>query len=363
MRSRLKAWIATTLCVSSVALAVDLSLHSVPLEDIVIDTFYGGFIRLSNATPADIERFRDAIPPIDQPKFIPAREAYGVLERDLIIGVADEGDVRAYPFRILNFHEIVNDTVAGRPVLISYCPLCRSGIVYDRRLGDRVLSFGNTSALYQSDLVMYDRQTDSWWFQVAGEAIVGELTGARVTPLPSVVTTWAEWKQLHPDTVVLSFDTGYQRDYSRDPFLGLDEILNTRGPGILGFPTSPQVRADQRLPAGELVLGLDLGGQRRAYPLQSQGDRVYHDRLGDEAVVVFAIGGSGAAFPPVVNGQALRFVLQEGTIHDLDTGSTWSLAGRATSGPLAGVQLELLPARTTFWFAWVAAFPETDIAS
>jgi len=140
---------------------VDLSLHSVPLDEVYFDTFDGGSVPLSDSTPELRERLLDVIPPIDRPVYGDVGAGDWLDQSDLVLGYVSGGQAYAYPFKILNFHEIVNDDLDGLPVLISYCPLCRSAIVYDRRVGGDVLSFGNTSALYESDLVMVDRSTGS----------------------------------------------------------------------------------------------------------------------------------------------------------------------------------------------------------
>ena len=166
--------------------ALDVSQHTVPLEQVYFDTFDGGSVRLSEANEPLIARLRDAIPPIDAPRYETAAMGDWLDGADLVLGfVTEAGDAYAYPHKILNFHEIVNEEFDGIPVLISYCPLCRSGVVYDRRLEGRTLSFGNTSALYESDLVMFDRETNSYWWQVAGRAIVGALSriAAHSSPL------------------------------------------------------------------------------------------------------------------------------------------------------------------------------------
>ncbi|MEE8346657.1 MAG: DUF3179 domain-containing (seleno)protein, partial [Dehalococcoidia bacterium] len=161
---------------------VDLSLHSVPLEDVHFDTFDGGSIPLSEISEERLIGLQDAIPPLDTPRYDGVAGGGWLDASDLVIGYAGErGGAWAYPLKILNFHEIVNDDLDGVPVLISYCPLCRSGVVYDRRLAGKLLTFGNTSALYENDLVMFDRQTNSFWWQTAGEGIVGTLTGEQLT--------------------------------------------------------------------------------------------------------------------------------------------------------------------------------------
>ena len=158
---------------------VDTSIASVPLENVVFDTFNGGFIRLSEASDSAIDGLRDRIKPVYEPRYDGVEGGNWLQDDDLVIGYISETGAFAYPVKILNLHEIVNDVIDGVPVLVSYCPLCASGVVYSRELDGRVMVFGNTSALYESDLVMYDHQTGSYWFQVIGEAIVGPLTGNR----------------------------------------------------------------------------------------------------------------------------------------------------------------------------------------
>lgn len=273
----------------------------------------------------------------------------------MVLGYEGGEQAYAYPIKILNFHEIVNDRIGGVPVLLSYCPLCRSGVVYDRRMADHLLTFGNTSALYESDLVMYDRETNSYWWQVAGLAIVGTLAGERLTPLPSVTTTWGEWRELHPDTLVLTRDTGYGRPYDRDPFVGYADLVDA---GRFPFPVS-ETAADPRLDPSEVVLGVAIGDEHVVFPLGLWGDASVQATIGGRPVVVFsrAEGPSGNAFSPLVEGRPLTFSYQQGAFVDRETGTRWNLAGEGIEGPLAGDRLEALPSRTTFWFAYVAAFP------
>lgn len=338
----------------------DTDKLSVPLEDVYVDTFVSGAIPLSEIDEATLLALRDAIPPIDDPPYEPAEAAAWLDSDDLVVGyVAEDGKAYAYPARILDVHEIVNDDLAGRPILISYCPLCRSGIVYDRVFDGRTLSFGNTSALYESDLVMFDRETLSYWFQVGGEAIVGELTGALLSPLPSMTTTWTQWLELHPETLILSRNLGFNRSYDRDVSQGLEGLLNS---GRFPFPVTDAAR-DSRLSPAAFVLGVEHEGGRRAYAFDALGDAAINDTLGGERIVVFARdeGPVGAAFFAEANGRPLTFELQEGRFIDLGTGSEWSLAGEAISGELEGTQLAPLAIRTAFWFSYVSAFPGVEI--
>ena len=164
---------------------------------------------------------KDGIPSIDDPAFVPVAEA-ALPDNEPVIGLVIDGDARAYPLRILIWHEIVNDVVAGVPVAVTYCPLCNTGIVFDRRVGDRVLEFGTTGKLRKSDLVMYDRTTESWWQQFLGQAIVGELTGSELAMLPSRLESFANFKQRAPDGQVQVAPDGIMRAYGATPYAGYD---------------------------------------------------------------------------------------------------------------------------------------------
>ena len=205
---------------------VDTSIHSVPLGSVVFDTFDGGFLRLSEADSRTIEQLRDFIRPIYLPRYDGPEGGDWLLPTGLVIGYVGQKAAYAYPVKMLNFHEMVNDEIDGVPVLITDCPLCASGVVFDRRVEGAALTFGNTSALYENDLVIYDHQTNSYWFQVGGEAIVGTLTGKRLVLLPSVTLPWQQWREMHPDTQVLLQDQGFTQIYSYeyDPFEGIGVI-------------------------------------------------------------------------------------------------------------------------------------------
>lgn len=340
---------------------VDTSQHSVPLDQIFFDTFNptNRAVPLDEATPELIARLIDAIPPLHAPKYEPASAADWLHDEDMVIGYATGEQAWAYPIRILNFHEIVNDNLGGEPVLISYCPLCFSGIVYSRRLGDQVLTFGNTSALYNSDMVMLDYEMGSYWWQVPGQAIVGPLTGEELEILPSTVITWRGWRELHPDSQVLSRDTGFDRNYDQDPFATYAEILDE---GRFAFPVGEAAR-DPRLSPAAVVLALKIEGEAVVYSLEPSEPSVVHDEVGGSPVAIFLDPDSqtGAAFHPVAAGELLRFRWTEAGPIDENTGSLWDLSGRAVDGPLRGEQLEQLPTRISFWFAIVAAEPDIEI--
>ncbi len=337
---------------------VDLSLHSVPLNEIYFDTFDGGSVPLSESTAELRLRLLDAIPPIDRPVYGDASVGDWLAPDDLVLGYVAGGQAYAYPFKILNYHEIVNDDLDGVPVLISYCPLCRSAIVYDRRVDGDVLSFGNTSALYESDLVMVDRTTGSYWWQVAGTAIVGPLTDAALEPLPSVVATWTDWASLHSETLVLTRATGFSRPYERDAFAGYADIIDS---GRFPFPVGEAAR-DARLRPSALVVGVVINEVARAYPVENVIDPI-NDEVGGNQIVVFPTEGGATVFGAVVDGETLRFELRNGDFVDVETGSVWTSSGVAVSGTRQGATLTPFPSRTTFWFAFVGAFPDVELHS
>ena len=341
---------------------LDTSIASVPLQDVIFDTFDGASITLSSASKSTIERLRDLIKPIYVPKYGSVEEGKWMRNADMVIGyVSQSGEAYAYPIKILNLHEIVNDVIDGVPVLVSYCPLCASGVVYSRELDGDILVFGNTSALYESDLVMFDHQTGSYWFQVLGEAIVGPLTRKRLTMLPSRTTTWRQWKELYPDTQVLSRDLGLGREssYDRDPFAGFVDRVNR---GQFAFPVSEE-KLDDRLRHGDMVIAIQIGESHKAYPLTNRPDEAINDEVGGEKVVVIvrADGPTGFAYLSALDGQTLTFSLSDGVLEDAETGSTWNDGGRAISGPMAGRQLTPVPSRASFWFSLVGSLPGIEL--
>ncbi|MBT5264432.1 MAG: DUF3179 domain-containing protein [Rhodospirillaceae bacterium] len=182
----------------------DFAKHSIDLDEI----FSGG--------PP-----KDGIPSIDNPEFKPLA-AVEIADSEPVIGLVLGGKAKAYPLRVLTWHEIVNDVVAGVPVTVTYCPLCNSAIAFDRRLGDRVLDFGTTGRLRNSDMVMYDRQTESWWQQFLGEAIVGELTGQTLKTIPARLESYGNFKARHPNGSVLVPNNEHMRPYGANPYVGYD---------------------------------------------------------------------------------------------------------------------------------------------
>jgi hypothetical protein len=184
----------------------DFTRHSVDLTEI-----------LSGGPP------KDGIPAVDEPTFRPAREETAIGDREPVLTVELGGEVRAYPIRYLMWHEIANDTIGGVPVAVTFCPLCNTAMVFDRRVQGRTLDFGVSGKLRASDMVMYDRQTESWWQQALGEGIVGELTGVQLTQLPAMMESWAQFRARHPDGLVMA-QPGWPRQYGANPYAGYDSL-------------------------------------------------------------------------------------------------------------------------------------------
>lgn len=203
---------------------------------------------------------RDGIPPIDIPSFTPASEVDWLGGREPVIVVEVDGESRAYPIQILMWHEIANDQIGSVPIAVTFCPLCNTAIVFDRRLDGTTYDFGTTGKLRESDLVMYDRQTESWWQQFSGEAVVGELAGKELEQIPARIASWDEFSREHPSAPVLNRDTGFERDYGTNPYVGYDDIDS---PPI--FATAGD--DDDRLPPKERVVYVEVG--EKAYAVSS----------------------------------------------------------------------------------------------
>jgi hypothetical protein len=296
---------------------------------------------------------RDGIPSIDRPKFVSAEES-GLQSGDLVLGLEINGDVRAYPLDILVWHEIVNDVVGGEPVAVTYCPLCFTNQVFERTIEGEVVEFGTSGKLYNSNLVMYDRSTESYWSQAMSQAIVGERAGHVLERVPFDVAFWEDWKSIHPDTKVLSRDTGFGRPYGADPYGGYytnDSIF---------FPISNR---DDRLGLKEIVVGMEHDGTYRAYPLSEIEEQhaINDDLAGKPLLLASHYPFMARAFDRTVDGQILEFEYKDGVMTDRQTGSVWNFDGVAVEGDLAGKRLERLPFDQGFWFEWAAFHPETEL--
>lgn len=308
---------------------------------------------------------RDGIPSIDEPRFLAPGAADWLADREPVIALELGGVARAYPLQILTRHEIANDVLAGRPVAVTYCPLCNSGLVFDRHVRGRTLEFGVSGKLYRSALVMYDRQTDSLWTHFDGLAVQGPLTGTRLQALPSQILSFGEWREANPGGEVLSRRTGHPVAYGSNPYESYD---SQEGPYAQFFTQA----VNHRLPVMARVVGISGRGSPVAYPYRVLAARGRAGVLHHRGLVVFWRAGTASALDTeaiargrdvgatgVFEARGRRFVARDGFLLDRKTGSRWSLTGRAVSGPLAETRLRPVPHLDGFWFAWQAYHPET----
>jgi hypothetical protein len=316
---------------------------------------------------------KDGIPALDEPVFIRVNEADAWLQpEEPVIALQIAGEARAYPLQILTWHEIVNDEVGGIPVVVTFCPLCNTAIAFEREFDGQVLDFGTTGRLRFSNLIMYDRQTETWWQQATGDGLAGKYAGSRLTFLPAAIISWADFKEAFPESEVLSRETGFSRDYGRNPYAGYDNINNS--PFLFQGPDNTD-----RLPAMARVLTVELDEHTVAYPNDLLAEmHVVNDSIGELSVVVFWEPGTASAldngviadgrdvgaasvYSRVFDGRELTFAFTGGQILDDQTGSVWNVLGEAVAGELEGSRLEPLVSVNHFWFSWAAFKPETRI--
>ncbi|VAX33104.1 hypothetical protein MNBD_NITROSPINAE05-131 [hydrothermal vent metagenome] len=279
----------------------DMSRYSIPVDEI-----------LSGGPP------KDGIPALSQPKFVTVKAAENFMkDDDRVLGLARNGEAKAYPIKILNWHEIVNDTIGSQAVVVTFCPLCGTGMVFDGKIKGKNLTFGVSGLLYQSDMLLYDRKTDSLWSQIKREAVTGPLMGARLQLLSSTQTSWSAWKKLHPETRVLSRETGHQRDYDRDPYKGYYKSSR------LMFTVKNQNKIYH---PKERVIGLEIDGKFKAYPFSelAQAQQPVADKL---------------------NGIAIEVTFDK----------------KSQTAVIRDSQGKALPTVVGFWFAWFTFHPDTGI--
>ena len=317
----------------------------------------------------------DGIPSIDDPQFVSVDEANEWLgTNEPVIYLEANGEVHAYPVQIIIWHEIVNDTVGGVPVAVTYCPLCNSAVSYQREVAGEVTTFGTSGRLYASALVMYDRATESLWTHFDGRAVVGTLTGQELEPISSPLLGWSDFREAFPDARVLDRDaTGYSRPYGNNPYAGYDNPTTE--------PFLFRGTVDDRAAAKLRVVGVEIDGAARAWALEGLADgdaSATNGQVGETPVVLFwksgqasaleselVLGGrdvgSAAVFSPVVDGETLTFTVDAGGFVDEQTASRWDITGTAVSGELTGTSLEQVHHLDTFWFAWSTYQPTTDL--
>lgn len=317
---------------------------------------------------------RDGIPSIDNPQFTTFEDADGwIADVEPVVSLEVNGEARAYPLQILTWHEIVNDEMGGVPVVVTFCPLCNSAIVFERRVGDEVFEFGVSGLLRNSDLIMYDRTTETLWQQFTGEGLVGDLTGEQLKFMPSQLISYANFKDAYPDGEVLSRNTGFTRGYGRNPYAGYDQLSGT--------PFLFKGDLDLRLMPVDRVVTVRFEAEDFdiAYPVAtlSEVGAVNDDPVG-KPIVVFHLPGTASAlgaaeiakaedvgatavYSREVAGQTLTFSRKGDHFVDAETGTSWNIAGQAIEGELVGEQLDAIVAADHFWFSWAAFRPNTVI--
>ena len=335
------------------------------------EQFLQGYEDTSRIEPFEIEWggvAPDGIPPLEFPPNIPAEEADYLESHERVFGVSINGEHRAYPLRIMNPHEMANDVLGGEPISLAYCTLCGAGIAYHGKFDGMETTFGTSGFLYRSNKIMYDRETLSLWNQETGQPVIGELadSGIQLNFFPTLLTTWGEWTDEHPDTTVLALDTGVSqpgRYFPEDnPNATYYEYFHT--PGTM-FPVWLR---DDRLEDKDVVLGVNVGDAQKAYPVHVlQVERVVNDTLGEANVVVLASEISQAA--KAYERFDREFSRTEG---DASTGvpmqlvdksgQVWDVTEEALVNASDSSQtLPRIPTHSSFWFGWFAFYPDTEL--
>ena len=313
---------------------------------------------------------KDGIPAIQNPEMIPANNANYLQDNDLVVGVQYlANDNRAYPHIILDWHEIINETVAGKPHSITFCPLTGSGIGWRADLAGQSTTYGVSGLLYNSNLIPYDRATDSNWSQMKLQCVEGTLKGQDADLLKVVETTWGTWKEMYPDSKVPSTNTGFSRPYGSSPYGDYDTNHSS-----LFFPVSNE---DSRLQRKVRVLGLLTGANPVAFEVRKFGPttRLIEQTYGNTDYLI--IGNSDKNFAVSYqrslksgkelkdsNGADLTFGATDSNlpvILESSDGTKWNIFGVAVEGPLQGEELRITRSYIAFWFAWAAFFPDTEI--
>lgn len=304
---------------------------------------------------------KDGIPALDNPEMISPSEATYLEPDDLVIGYRVGDDIRAYSHKVLDWHEIINDEVGTQPVAITYCPLTGTGVAWGRELQGTVTTFGVSGLLYNSNLIPYDRATDSNWSQMRLDCVEGTLQGTKIETFPLVETSWKTWLAMYPATKVVSTSTGFSRNYQRYPY----GDYRTNDNNII-FPVS---NTDNRLPSKDRVLGVIVDSQAKAYAMESFGSetRLFAESFMDKDMIVAGntdqnwavayesklVDGTELTFTPVQND--LPVIMED------QLGNRWDVLGQAVSGPNHGASLPKLDAYIGYWFAWAAFYEGIDL--
>lgn len=317
---------------------------------------------------------KDGIPAIHKPKFVSARKNVRWLKpAEPVIALTVNGQARAYPLQVLIWHEMVNDRIGDVPVLVTFCPLCYTAIVFERTIDGKEYTFGVSGMLRHSNMVMYDRKTESLWQQATGEAIVGDMVDRKLNTLPAQIISYEQFRRAYPEGLVLSRNTGFKRDYGRNPYVGYDDINNR--------PFGYQGEYDGRVAPMEKLITVTIKKTHKAYPYSiTSKQRVINDQIADVPITVFHTegalsaldaarmansrpSGSTGVFDRRLDGKTLSFQSDGNLFVDKETSSTWNITGKAVTGPLAGKQLKPIAHGDFFAFTWLIFRPKTEIYS
>ncbi len=301
---------------------------------------------------------KDGIPSVDAPRFSDADAVTYLTDADLVVGIVVDGEARAYPHPILDWHEIVNDEIRGTHLSITYCPLTGTAIAWDRFLDGEVTTFGVSGLLFESNLIPYDRKTNSHWSQMRLDCVNGPLVGQRIPTFPIVETTWATWKAMYPETKVLTTETGFDRNYGLYPY----DDYRTNDQYFLFPITTP----DERLSAKERVHGVRVNDQAKVYRFDAfqSGTTLIRDNFAGEDIVVAGNAQENwiVSFKVPVGTGDLEAVVGEGPVIMADTaGNHYDVLGQVIDGPDMGTQLQATDSYIGFWFAWATFFPSPEI--
>jgi len=309
---------------------------------------------------------KDGIPALENPLMISSDEATGLSDEDLVVGVLFDGEARAYSHQVLDWHEIINDQVGKQPIALTYCPLTGTAINWSRNISGVITTFGVSGLLYNSNLIPYDRNTDSKWSQMLNRSVEGSLIGLSATILPAIETSWGTWKKMYPSTLVVSTNTGHDRPYGSYPYIAPGDFDYRYEPFLI-FPVA---REDDRIPRKERVLGVQDRGVIQIYRFTDFQDdiAVFQDDLNFKEIV---IAGSAelnflvAYRASLKDGTRLDFLALSGDdlpgIMTDQLGNTWDVLGQAVSGPNTGEQLSRPKSYIGYWFAWAAFNQEIEI--
>ena len=330
-----------------------------PQSILVVPPHAPGFAPIPGLT-GQYGDFRGRFEALTDPKIIPAAQLTELGDDEEVLGLTLNGASRAYPARFIAWHHIVNDVLGGKPVAVTYCSVCNSGVAYDPVVGGKRRLF-NVFGLFRGVMAMIDPSTQTVWSHLAGEALLGPDRGKTLTALPMVNTTWGEWKRLHPESTTPAWDTHYRHYYSQIIVSGQDYLPSMFRPTLEGL-------RDDRLAPYALVLAVRVGEGARAYPYAAlaKAADVVQETVGGTPLVAFYTPKpqTGAAFDRRLDGQTLDFTRTPdapGRFTDKQTHTQWTVEGRGLAGPLAGKQLTRLFSLQSEWYGWSAYFPQTTV--